>query len=354
MMQGTGTVKLEVHPHEEGPWLVSSGGRRYAVPADIGKTLGPISGRQVEINELTMLLSEEMQGDGARWAASLAGGGVGRAGRPIWFRVPLLNARLTIKLSKRLSSFTQIRYLFFSTLLGASGLTLASTMPPPSLSISDPWAWVLAFALFLVSAVWHELGHAAALQREGYPPGGIGAGVLFVVPVLFADVTPMTALPRSGRLRVDIAGIGFQLGAGGIFAILAPWAGWAGPSLRLASLAALGAVTWSLLPFMRSDGYWLLCDLLGIPDLDSAPPATAPRRTTWLVGLFRAANALFMVAVAVLIPLRVHHFLTDWALHGGLDPDHPLVRIPALTAAAFLLVGVGLAAARRLRRLSLS
>jgi len=139
-----------------------------------------------------------------------------------------------------------------------------------------------------------------------------------------------------------------------MYAALAPWMGWAGPSFRLASLAALGAVLWSLIPFMRSDGYWLLCDLMGLDDLDSAPPAWAPRPVAWFVALFRILNALFMVAVTVWLPLRVHHLVTGLALRGGLDPDHPLARIPALAAAVFLLAGVALAAARRLRRLALS
>jgi len=38
-----------------------------------------------------------------------------------------------------------------------------------------PVTWPAVLALFLATAVWHELGHAAALRRGGYPPGGIGA-----------------------------------------------------------------------------------------------------------------------------------------------------------------------------------
>jgi hypothetical protein len=347
-------IQLEVHPHRSGPWLVEAGGGRYAVPARIGEILLPLAGYPVGCDEVTTLLSEKMGEDGAHLAARLTAPKTRFRGRPIWGRVRVLNPKKTMQLSSGLSAWASWRWLLVSTLLGLMGYAFGFRLGPLVSGGMGPWAWTLAFGLFLGSAMWHELGHAAALQREGYPPGGIGFGVLFVVPVLFADVTAMAALPRAGRLRVDVAGVCFQLGAGGILAGLAPWAGWAGPSMRLASLAALGAVFWSLIPFMRSDGYWLLGDTLGLADLDTAPPASTPLPVRWFVALFRLMNALFMVAVVVLIPLRVHRLLTGLALRGGLDPDHPLIRVSALAAAVFLLAGMGLAAARRLRRLALS
>ena len=103
--------------------------------------------------------------------------------------------------------------------------------------------------MFLLTALWHELGHAAAIARYKYPPGAIGAGLLFVIPVLFADVTAVGVLPRAGRLRVDMAGVIFQFGLGGALALI----GLVGNTNGLLGGAwlALLAVGWSLFPFGR-------------------------------------------------------------------------------------------------------
>ena len=74
-------------------------------------------------------------------------------------------------------------------------------------------SWPVILGVFLVTALAHELGHAAALAREGWPPGSVGVGLLWVLPVGWCDVSAVALLPRRGRVRVDLAGVAFQLAA---------------------------------------------------------------------------------------------------------------------------------------------
>ena len=233
----------------------------------------------------------------------------------MWLRLSILPRKLVRKLAGRLMPLCGFRLLAAQ---GLGGLGLIAWFL--SIGFSDPSgrtlpSWPLALTLFLVSALWHELGHAAALAREGYPPGVVGVGVLLVIPVLYSDVTAVAALNRLGKTRVNLGGICFHLAAGGSLAL----AGWAihlytgrwPTTLLLAEFSILAAVAWSLTPFFRSDGYWLLADLLGLSDLEqplnsTCLPVTA-FSTRLLAGglvLYRLAHAAFLTWVGFLLPLR--------------------------------------------------
>jgi hypothetical protein len=247
----------------------------------------------------------------------------------MWLRVPLIPAWLVEKLARRLEALTWWPSLLAMAVIGG-GMYLVGALRSGWIDVGSDGHLGPGLGVFLALALWHELGHAAALQREGYPPGGIGLGVLFVVPVLFADVSAVAALPRVGRLRVDLAGVCFQLGAGGwLFAAgaLNPHLQFSG-ALRLGGLLALPAVAWSLLPFIRADGYWFLADLLGLSDLERPVPLTSGRRLKLFLILHRVLNGAFLLMVGVAIPLRVHRWLA-WLFTGWGMPDW---LAPAVTA----------------------
>jgi hypothetical protein len=260
----------------------------------------------------------------------------------------LLPAQLVDRLALRLAPLTAYRVLALGTGLGVAAylhglerLAVGSPLRP-----ATGWEWAAGLGLFLLTAIWHELGHAAALRREGLPAGRVGAGVLLVVPVLFCDVTLVGLLPRRGRLRVDAAGVAFQLASGGMLFASGVLGGWA-PG-RLAGLSALAAVSWSLLPFIRADGYWVLCDLLDRRDLETplvvregragTAEAAGRNQVFWPVLLliaYRLTYVLFLLLVAVGMPWRLVqrlHLATWW---GGGWP----LRLLAAACGLMLLVG---------------
>jgi putative peptide zinc metalloprotease protein len=182
----------------------------------------------------------------------------------------------------------------------------------------DAWAHVasrlplvLAVAgLMIASLAFHELGHASACRFGGGRPGPLGVGVRVVWPAVHADVTDAYRLDRRGRLRTDVGGVYFDV----VFA-LALAAGYAAtgaqPLLAALVLPQIHAL-YQLLPLVRLDGYYLLSDLVGVPNLFAYLPAATttllpvrgiPRRRAshTLEALTRSATTALRAWVALTV-----------------------------------------------------
>jgi putative peptide zinc metalloprotease protein len=129
----------------------------------------------------------------------------------------------------------------------------------------QPGALLAVIGLTIVSAGFHEVGHAAACRYGGARPGVMGAGLYLVWPAFYTDVSDSYRLTRGGRLRVDLGGLYFNA----VFAV-ATFAAWAGtrwdPLLVLFVLQPFQMAR-QLAPLLRFDGYHVLADLVGVPDL---------------------------------------------------------------------------------------
>ena len=73
-----------------------------------------------------------------------------------------------------------------------------------------PGLLATVFAVTVLSAGFHEFGHAAAARRGGAAPGVMGAGIYLVWPAFYTDVTDSYRLGRGGRLRTDLGGLYFN------------------------------------------------------------------------------------------------------------------------------------------------
>jgi putative peptide zinc metalloprotease protein len=136
----------------------------------------------------------------------------------------------------------------------------------PVLHVLDRPVLLLAvFALTVASLVFHEFGHASACHYGGAKPGRIGCGLYVLWPSLFTDVTDVYRIGRVGRLRADLGGVYFNV----VF-ILALGGGYLLTGRRFLLAAILVAhieIAEQLLPAVRLDGYFILGDLAGVPDL---------------------------------------------------------------------------------------
>ena len=294
-------------------WLVRDRDRRFTVPANLGERLSAPGGERLWRD----LAAGRVPGDGPR--------------RGLWLRATVLPAPLVHRLARRLCGGTSWPVLALLALLGMAGLLLSRSEIQDGPGMT-PAVWPVALSVFLLTALVHELGHAAALRREGWPPGAVGVGVLWVLPVLWCDVSAASLLRRGGRARVDLAGVAFQLGAAGTIAVVSSLAEF--EAGVLGAQLAVAAMIWSLLPLARTDGYWLACDLLDLPDLE-ARPRGSPRliRRLAIVG-WRLATALLLVALVLAMPWRVHRLL------GDLFPDHHTLALMVRAAiGSVLLVG---------------
>jgi putative peptide zinc metalloprotease protein len=131
--------------------------------------------------------------------------------------------------------------------------------------LADPVDLLLVAALFIASAVFHECGHAAGCRYGGARPGRIGVGVYLVWPSFFTDVTDSYRLGRAGRLRTDLGGVYFNV----IFmlVLLGCYAVTGSQVLLLTIALTHLEMLEQMLPFVRFDGYFILSDLIGVPDL---------------------------------------------------------------------------------------
>lgn len=123
----------------------------------------------------------------------------------------------------------------------------------------------IILAVMVASTVLHEFGHAAAAAWYGCRRLEIGWGMYYYMTVLYTDLSEAWRLPRRQRAVIDLGGIYFQallaVALLGVFAAT-------GSSLPLyVFLATDLAIASSLNPFFKMDGYWLMSDLLGIPNL---------------------------------------------------------------------------------------
>lgn len=129
----------------------------------------------------------------------------------------------------------------------------------------SPILLLMVLGLVVVATALHEIGHATALRYGGGEPGVMGAGVYIVWPAFYTDVTDAYRLNRAGRLRTDLGGVYFN----GVFVLLIA-GGYAltgfEPLLVLIPIQHF-QILQQMLPFLRLDGYYILSDLTGIPDL---------------------------------------------------------------------------------------
>ena len=129
----------------------------------------------------------------------------------------------------------------------------------------DPPMILAVWALLILSAAFHELGHASACRYGGARPGVMGAGIYLAWPVFYTEVSDAYRLNRRGRLRVDLGGLYFNA----IFALVtAGVSALTGTDAILLVIAImLAQMVRQLAPFIRADGYHIVADLTGVPDL---------------------------------------------------------------------------------------
>lgn len=193
----------------------------------------------------------------------------------------------------------------------------------------------LADAEYLVPAVvalvllksWHELGHGLACQRFGGECREAGILLLVGVPCLYCDVSDSWAIPSRWR-RAVIAGAGIYFEAILAVACLAIWAVIAPGflshlALYIAVMASVGSVLVNANPLLRFDGYYLLADAWGVPNLhqQSREALTGPL-SRWIQGSRAApplldASRLPLAAYAALSQCYVWFVLTVilWGVH---------------------------------------
>lgn len=172
--------------------------------------------------------------------------------------------------------------------------------------VRAPELLLLIYVITIAAGTFHEFGHVTACRYGGARPGDMGIGLYIVWPAFYSTVTDAYRLNRTGRLRTDLGGVYFNAvfmtGLGVVYLHTGqPW-------LLIALLGMLGETLWQFLPSIRLDGYYVLADLVGVPDLFAyigpALSSLLPGRPTHprVRALRPRARRLIVTWVALVVP----------------------------------------------------
>jgi putative peptide zinc metalloprotease protein len=175
-------------------------------------------------------------------------------------------------------------------------------------TLYDPLFILLLLGLVVLSAAFHETGHATACAYGGARPGVMGVGIYIVWPAFYTDVTDAYRLGKAGRLRTDLGGVYFNsiftLGTFGAYFVT----GWE-PLLLVVPLQIMEMLH-QFLPFIRLDGYYIVSDLTGVPDMFARikptlaslnPMRESPDEVTALKPWVRAVVTAYVFTVVPLL-----------------------------------------------------
>ncbi|MFJ3773453.1 hypothetical protein ACIPX0_17315 [Streptomyces sp. NPDC090075] len=183
----------------------------------------------------------------------------------------------------------------------------------PVLEVLDqPVLILVVFVLTVASLVFHEFGHASACRYGGARPGCIGCGLFLIWPSMYTDVTDVYRIGRGGRLRTDLGGVYFNV----VFMLAMVGAYFATGAQFFLATVYLGhfEIMEQLMPAVRLDGYYILGDLAGVPDLYGkikpillalVPGAKGDKAREEVAGLKKSARAIVATWVLTMVPLII-------------------------------------------------
>jgi putative peptide zinc metalloprotease protein len=218
---------------------------------------------------------------------------------------PVLTRRLTAPFSVLFS-----RWIMWPALAGFAGVFWfvvfdKGVASATAQAFHSPGLLLLVFGLAVASAGFHELGHASACRYGGATPGGMGMGLYLVWPAFYTDVTDSYRLPRRDRLRVDLGGLYFNAVVADITMLV--WLAWRIDALLLVVALQVLQMVKQLSPIIRADGYHILSDATGVPDLYSHMGPTMrrllPRHRHEPSALRGRARLLVTTWVLIVVPV---------------------------------------------------
>ncbi len=193
---------------------------------------------------------------------------------------------------------------------------------------------LMAYGVALICVkLLHELGHAFTAKRLGCRIPAMGVAFIVLWPMAYTDTNETWRLTSHWqRLKVACAGIATELLIA-VWATLAwallPEGGLRGAMFYLATTSWVATLAINASPFLRFDGYFILCDLLDMPNLhgrsfalarwklrewlfalgEPKPEYFLPRKEFWLI-TFAWVTWIYRLLVFLGIALLVYYMFT--------------------------------------------
>ena len=225
---------------------------------------------------------------------------------PFFIKMPFVNPNRLLDVALPRSAWLLgPRFLAIWVIIVTSGVCCAvwhrQDLLAPSFVLLDPGNWARLLLAWCCLTVWHETFHALACKKYGGTVPRAGVAFLMFIPAAFVDVTSSWRFSSKWqRIATAAAGMYAELFIASV-AILVWSQTEDGVSHRfcydLALMASLGTLLFNGNPLLRFDGYYMMSDLLDIPNL-------APLSHQYLAYLLRRYVAGFSILPPALPPRR--------------------------------------------------
>lgn len=144
-------------------------------------------------------------------------------------------------------------------------------------SFFDPVSWVFLALVLAFTKVLHEFGHGLACKRFGGECHEMGFMLLVLTPCLYCNVSDSWTLPNKWqRAAIGAAGMYVEL----ILATIATFVWWNTQpgmlnqlALQMMTICSVSTVLFNGNPLLRFDGYYILSDIMEIPNLQQKSSA---------------------------------------------------------------------------------
>jgi putative peptide zinc metalloprotease protein len=197
--------------------------------------------------------------------------------------------------------------------------------------------WLLLALTLAATKVLHEFGHGLACKRFGGECHEMGVLLLVGTPCLYCNVTDAWMIPSKWRrAMIGAAGMYVELN----LAALATFLWWFSQpglvnhlALNVMFVSSVSTLLFNGNPLLRYDGYYILSDLLEIPNLRQKSSAVVqrtlgrwllgiaprrdpflPERHRWAFGFYAVASSIYGWLVTLSIFWFLYHVLAPYGL----------------------------------------
>ncbi len=249
-----------------------------------------------------------------------------RFSNPVAQKVPLWDPEEFLN-----NHFNKVRWLFSAWVAVVWLLLIGYTLLQVSLHWSQigqhfsinalsPYNLIILFLLYPPIKFLHELGHAFSAKLEGGEVHEMGINFLMFMPIPYVNVSTSAHFRNKyKRILVSAAGILVEsfLAALGLLLFLATEPGLIQDiGFNIFIIGGISSLFFNGNPLLKYDGYYILADALGIPNLyqrsghywrywfqrylfglqDASSPASAPGETFWFI-TYSISSMLYRFAV---------------------------------------------------------
>lgn len=193
--------------------------------------------------------------------------------------------------------------------------------------------WFGLIATWIILKLIHEFAHAMCCRQLGGDVREAGIVFILLAPMAYVDVTSSWALAsRWKRMLVASAGMLVELCVASVALLF--WFQVDSPDLRnmlinVMVTASISTVLFNANPLMRFDGYYLLSDLLKIPNLYESGTNSVRQTFAWIMYGRRSADGCMEIRKRWIVVGCYGWLATAWKLFIGFS----------LTIAASVMLG---------------